>query len=307
MLLHKQNTLRVLDLLDKSYYDTKLDALLYPYLALHLKRHPGLKSFVLINLVSEAACEHAFSALKRIMANAKSNRGAVTQDMEVKYRRLNRARLQVRCAIDGLEFLWEALDDGKDFRLRKFGFLDSEDLEYYWRCWEESLEEAELDYVLEMNDRIRFDNDEDETKILELRRMIHGEPEPKIIKSVPPSKTTYNNGNKKLPKSHVQLQNGRLYNHHDDIIQTDEVYDDYSYIQSHPVFPAAAAPATLLPDAEQDDYDDDDDIFGVCHSLPPPPPLERKTKVEPHLQVIVTGEDDKEYEYWGQYEDESEY
>lgn len=84
----------------------------------------------------------------------------------VHFRRITRSRLQACCTIPAIvlpksskignshdetafDFVWEssAISGEPNWKLRRFGFADSDDEEHYWRPWETSIEEAEADYL----------------------------------------------------------------------------------------------------------------------------------------------------------------
>lgn len=375
ILLNDKNIFRNIDIWQE------LDHLLFPYLVYSLKTDPAvvasgriskrtntlMKRFIASNLPSEAACLHALRALEAhglelqrewIKTRLDFERFAETnpevQAWRVRYRRLGKNRLQACCSLEGhvgLDFTWEnntpltpALDyDEITFKLRRFGFTDSDDEEHYWRPWENSLEEAELDYRrfqeqdykaelvhLDVSDLdwASVSTAADEHPYEQLNNLVlhdhdsaHGDnddyddynsaPIPKIVKGA----VGHNNhSNKDAVKKQVHI-----YNHHSDFVNPDPDYEeDYSYIQSHPVFAASAAPTGGVAAYATVGYDDDDDddIFNVCHGLPPPAPTlietsvtkpEEPIKSEPHLQRIIGGDDDLESAYWDQYDDELEY
>lgn len=372
ILLNDQNIFRNIDIWQE------LEHLLFPYLVYSLRTDPAvttggriskrsnrlMKRFIASNLPSEAACMHALRTLEtyglelqhdwmktRLEFERFAETSAEVQSWRVRYRRLGKNRLQACCSLGGdigLDFTWEnntslspTLDyDEISFRLRRFGFTDSDDEEHYWRPWEQSLEDAELDYrrfqeqdykaelvhldvsdldwasvstaadehpyeqmnnlVLRDRDATHYDDDD-----------YSDTPLPKIIKGTGGHN---HHGNGSIPK-----KQGHIYNHHSDYVNPDPDYEeDYSYIQSHPVFAAAAAPTNGVAAYATVGYDDDDDddIFNVCHGLPPPAPTlletsvtkpEEPVKNEPHLQCIIGGDDDLENAYWDQYDDEIEY
>lgn len=84
----------------------------------------------------------------------------IMTSVTVHFRRLSKSRLQARCTIPTLsptssdspqfDLVWESssLSDSHSWRLRRFGFADSDDEEHYWRPWESSLEMAEHDYAM---------------------------------------------------------------------------------------------------------------------------------------------------------------
>ena len=372
ILLNDQNIFRNIDIWQE------LEHLLFPYLVYSLRTDPAvttggriskrsnrlMKRFIASNLPSEAACMHALRTLEtyglelqhdwmktRLEFERFAETSAEVQSWRVRYRRLGKNRLQACCSLGGdigLDFTWEnntplspTLDyDEISFRLRRFGFTDSDDEEHYWRPWEQSLEDAELDYrrfqeqdykaelvhldvsdldwasvstaadehpyeqmnnlVLRDRDATHYDDDD-----------YSDTPLPKIIKGTGGHN---HHGNGSIPK-----KQGHIYNHHSDYVNPDPDYEeDYSYIQSHPVFAAAAAPTNGVAAYATVGYDDDDDddIFNVCHGLPPPAPTlletsvtkpEEPVKNEPHLQCIIGGDDDLENDYWYMYFDYLDY
>lgn len=120
-------------------YDVKRRALVAPQAA-----HSLAQAFVAANMSSDAAARHALDLLLQA-----STATSETMPCQVKYRRLTNSRLQACCSVPGLDFIYESTAISAlhpHFRLRRFAFADSDDEEYYWRPWETTLADAELDY-----------------------------------------------------------------------------------------------------------------------------------------------------------------
>lgn len=119
----------------------------------------------------------------------------VDQEWSIKYRRLSKTRLQACCSIlfkpsvysdtesnncAGLDFVWETIHattgvpsggtgtrattangnragGNAIWKLRKFGFSDADDEEYYWRPWEQTVSDAECDYQLFLDQDYKAD------------------------------------------------------------------------------------------------------------------------------------------------------
>lgn len=104
--------------------------------------------------------------------------------VRVNFRRITRSRLQARCTVPALsplaaakrsssgaatpttmdihtafDFIWEssAINGRHNWKLRRFGFADSDDEEHYWRPWELTLEDAEADYDIFQQDDYKAD------------------------------------------------------------------------------------------------------------------------------------------------------
>ncbi|KAA8904018.1 hypothetical protein TRICI_005623 [Trichomonascus ciferrii] len=64
------------------------------------------------------------------------------------YRRITNSRLQGRVVIEGLVYLFESTSIGAPcWTLQRLSLYDSDDDEYYWRRWCDSVAEADADYA----------------------------------------------------------------------------------------------------------------------------------------------------------------
>lgn len=343
---------------------TKLDALLFPYMIYNLKTYSAMSKqsararnmialFATSNIESEAACAHATDLLELVAENLRDNWTAarpqtdktVPGDWCIKYRRLAKTRLQACCSIPitdsdnaGLDFTWETFNSqelpGSNpvWKLRKFGFSDSDDEEYYWRPWELTLQEAETDYL-----RFQHQDYKAELAPLDVRDLdwdvattnansvsTHSDPETlsnytwsiyesaggifggagaaaKLAKQAANPRSTTTTATRaakpgKAVPGRALTRDTHIYNHHNDYTNPDPDYEeDYSYNQAHPVFKHGVV-----------GLDDDDDLFGVCHGMAEQP-KQQPVATKPHLQRIIGGDHDSEAAYWDQYDDEVEY
>lgn len=158
-----------------SSYDrcAQLDTLLAPYMSYAVKSalvpktlsattsSPTNKmaaAFVKANMPCDAAALYATDLVVAVAAALAASEVEVA-NWTVRYRRLTRSRLQSCCTVpvpgggasgggEPLDFMWEssAIAGPCNWTLRRLTFSESDDEEHYWRPWEQSLDQAELEY-----------------------------------------------------------------------------------------------------------------------------------------------------------------
>lgn len=97
------------------------------------------------NMASETAGRQALLLLDQIDLDDAIEFNTV---VSVHFRRISMSRIQASCDLSGLSFIWESMSisHNHDWCLRRITFPDSDDEEYYWRPWQMSLDEADIEY-----------------------------------------------------------------------------------------------------------------------------------------------------------------
>lgn len=106
--------------------------------------HVNLTQLILkANMTSAPATRQVAVLLDQIDRNSKEQ-----MHCSVQFRRISRSRIQACCDVGGLTFIWESLSisHDHDWKMRRITFTDADDEEYYWRPWQASQGEAEIEY-----------------------------------------------------------------------------------------------------------------------------------------------------------------